>query len=670
MKCIAKTFCQLIASALVATSAQAEVARIEVRQTLPFGDGYEMLSGIVHYEVDPKASSARDISDIRLAPVNASGRVAFNGPFLIIRPADLAKRNGVTLLEIPNRGGVQSNRSFYDWENFSLTDPSHAKIQRAGIIGRGYTLAWVGWQGRMKPEAFGLTVPVGTGMGRVRFDFTVRPDPAQSVSPSEKLTYCARNARQDGAVLRVITRFDDPGHVLPKRAWRFADTQNGQLVDNPCTISLVTPPSTTSHYVLTYNAEPAAIMGLGEAAVRDFVAHLKHRDVASPLNEQPTKVITFGYSQSGRFLRDFVYRGFNRDAQGRIAFDGMLIYAAGAGRGSFNHRYALPGEAGNSVGTNLRAVDLFPFADGPTTDLTGSRKVGLFDRAHRDGVMPKVFSVFSSSEYWARAGSLVQTTTDGKAIMNLDGDNRLYHFSGTPHAPARPARFRTEGQKAEYPYNYNRDMLLSADAMLEHMRRWIIDGINPPPSVAPVPGQTLVTADKLIVPMMRVPAAPPPVWQLDLGRQYEKSGVIAEPPKVGRQYPLFVPAVDADGNEVGGIKGIIARVPLGTYTAWNYTNPEAASFGFLSGLQGGFVPFARTKAERLAAGDPRLSIEERYGDKDGWLRAVQSAFDDCVRDGILLPENRESTMKLMTDSWQLTQDVWDGVVPPPAPPAK
>jgi hypothetical protein len=384
---------------------------------------------------------------------------------------------------------------------------------------------------------------------------------------------------------------------------------------------------------------------------------LKHRDLPSGLNASAAdtrQVIGFGYSQSGRFLRDFTYRGFNSDVRGRRVFDGILDTASGAGRGSFNHRFAAPGQAGNSVGSALRAVDLYPFADTPTPDIDGSGNEGLLDRALSAGVQPKIFHILTGSEYWARAGSLLHTTTDGKRSLPEAPGTRTYAFAGTPHGPRRATTFLNKDTQADYPYNDSEDLFLAMPALTEAMRRWLADGREPPTSKHPVLGRSLVRPSQLKFPKLagvRVPESPPPVWQLDLGPEYRTKGILAEPPKVRARYPLLVPQVDSDGNELGSWRGLSSSVPLGSYTAWNRQRPELASFGYLSGLQGAFLPFALNEEARTRLNDPRPSINERYGGLYGYMGRVERALEEQMRAGFLLPQERDHARSWMRLVW-------------------
>lgn len=659
----------LIALAVVAPLARAEVVSVEVTNRQPWAGGerfdqvgaYEVLRGTVHYAIDPHSASARDVTDIAYAPVNANGLVEYSGPFVIVRPVDPARGNHVMLVEVANRGRTEMDGLFFESENgLDLMSPADAgKLTDPTFFRLGYSVAWVGWQGRLGADQFGLQVPVASVHSAARATFA-----ADEMTTDRKAFdlpgngfYCAQDAQQGSAVLRLHTRFDDPGAVVPRDTWRFAAVSNAEA---RCAIALNAPAAADAYFSLVYEGENASVMGLGEAAFRDFASHLKFGEVASAINDRAgdaTAVFAYGYSQGGRFLRDFLFRGFNTGPGGRRVFDGMLVTTAGAGRGSFNHRYALPGEAGSSVMSNLRAVDLYPFADVPTPDVDGSGRAGLLDRPRRDGTVPKLMYVVSSSEYWARNASLLQTAADGTRPLALAPESRLYFFSGVPHALKTPGSFTRPGKEAAYPYNANVDLADGMNAQLENLRAWVLDNVAPPATIAPVLGATLVDASQTgfpAIPGIQVPVNPPPLWQLNLGRRYASQGILDEPPGVGRRYPLLVPAVDADGNDLGGWRGAMSAVPLGTYTGWNWKSPQLARFGFISGLNGAFIPFARTRAERVAHNDPRRSIEERYANRDGFMAAVAKAIDDAVDKRFLLPIQREAILAKMGRHWDDT----------------
>jgi hypothetical protein len=667
--------------ALIASSAAtAEVVRVELLERSEWVGGrnfavgkYERLVGTVFYEIDPNSAAAKDVADIQLAPRNAQGKVEYSGPFLILRPMDPFKANGTTLVEIANRGGVQTNGSFYQASPMALINNQTNDISYAGVFDRGYTVAWVGWQADLDSKAFGLTVPRAnvSGMARATTFLNYRGSSSESGAASFGGA-CALDANDASAELRMLKRYDEVGVLIPRDQWSFAKrAADGVLKPDPCVFTLNKPVDGKVMASLRYKAQPPLVTGLGQAAVRDFISHLKHADIKSPINTRindAKHIIGFGSSQSARFLRDFIYRGFNADTRGRKVFDGTIEYVAGAGRGSFNHRYASPGEAGNSVGSALRAVDLYPFADLPTPDIDGKGRLGLLDRANKSEVTPKIFRLFSSSEYWARAASLTHVTPDGKRALPEASNTRTYFFAGTSHSPRPSALFLASSGPAPLPYNDNRDMNLALPALLEAMRLWIAQGREPPASRRPAIGAELVEPSKLHFPNIwkaQSPMSPPPVWKIDFGPDYAKKHVIAEPPRLGPRYNLLVPQVDTDGNEIGGWHGLLSSVPLGTYTAWNVENGQSDSFGLLSGLDGAFIPFSTNRAERERSGDSRPSIVERYGGKDGYIKKIEVVINEQISAGFLLPEDRERAMEIAVIAWDrasIARALW---VPPP-----
>ncbi|MGZ3304970.1 MAG: alpha/beta hydrolase domain-containing protein, partial [Asticcacaulis sp.] len=506
-----------------------------------------------------------------------------------------------------------------------------------------------------------LKVPTGSGHGRVRFTFVAEGAQVGTTSTALQANdggYCSRSTRQDGAQLRIKTRFDEPGILVPKSAWRFARIDKGKAIPDACFLAVDAGFRAQRLYELTYQGEKAPVVGLGLAAVRDFATALRDGH-SEPLRPSDARmVLAYGYSQSGRFLRDYLYRGFNRRADGRSAFDGMLIFAAGAGRGSFDHRYAMPGEAGNSVMSALRPVDLYPFADVATPDIEGRSQRGLLDKSSATHTTPKIMYVYTSSEYWARGGSLLTTTADGTRDVPLAPESRLYVFSGSVHAPERPQNYLNDGTRASYPLNPTGDQFWAEPALLEDMRQWVGENIAPPPSVYPRVGADLVAVDHLGFPALKGVTPPgdlPPIWRLDFGPAYASTGVITrDPPALGARYKLLVPRVDRDGNELGGLHGVLTSVPLGTLTAWNWPQPGYRSFGVISQLGGAYLPFATDAKSRAANGDARPSLEERYGDKEGYLRAVGDALDRQIAARLLLPGQRADALSEASHVWDNT----------------
>jgi hypothetical protein len=385
------------------------------------------------------------------------------------------------------------------------------------------------------------------------------------------------------------------------------------------------------------------VAGLGLAAIRDFASYLKNGPKGGTLREEPAlvqRVIGFGYSQSGRFLREFVRDGFNGDEKGRASFDGLMISSAGAGGGSFNHRFAMPGQAGNSVLSILRPVDLPPFDD-----------QGLLANAVKARVVPKILYTFSSTEYWARAGSLTHTSEDGKKDIPLAATSRLYFIAGTPHAggpfPRSPG-YQNPGNFAEQRWAL-RSLVVDLDD-------WVRSGTEPPASRYPTLARNELAPRESVrfpkIPSLAFADYMPSVWTMDYGPDYARTRIITkEPPSLGGKFTVLVPQVDKDGNDLSGIRIPEVAVPLGTYTGWNIRVPQLRNLEYLAGLIGSFSPFAKTREERQKSGDPRLSIAERYSNKQDYLDQIQKAARSLATQRFMLAADVDAVVKRAGAIW-------------------
>ena len=634
-----RTLSSLLIVLLLATSASAGVVRIEIRRRDNVGN-YERLIGRVYFAVDPANPANRDIADLRLAPTNAGGLIEFSSDVLFFRPRNSDRALGTVFFEVVNRGRDQSLGLMSGAMEQHDGLPEHWDLGDRFVLEQGFTLAFLGWQFDV-PRAQGLTfdAPVAHVRGNVRADYVEGLAGARHTAFA--LDYCASDPAQAAATLTFRARIDGPAQAVPRTSWQFGP--DGCSVRLPAAFAV-------GLYEVVYEATASPVAGLGMAAVRDFVSYLKYGGSDATLRERPAllqRVIGFGYSQSGRFLREFVRDGFNRDEQGRAAFDGLMIASAGAGGGSFNHRFAMPGQAGNSVLSILRPVDLPPFGDD-----------GLLARARADGAVPRIFYTFSSTEYWARAGSLTYTNEDGTADVPLGTTSRLYFLAGTPHAdgplpPARGALYRHDVNFAEQRWVL-RALLLDMDA-------WIRSNTEPPASRFPtIAGKQLVPREAVrfpAVPSLAFPAYLPQVWRVDYGPEYASARIITrEPPAVGKPYVLLVPQVDTDGNDEGGIRLPEVAVPLGTYTGWNLTVQPLGQLGYLAGLAGSFDPFARTRKDRDQSGDPRPSIAERYKNQSDYLRRVSQASEDLVRQRFLLAHDLPAVLQRAKLMWSAIVD--------------
>jgi hypothetical protein len=180
---------------------------------------------------------------------------------------------------------------------------------------------------------------------------------------------------------------------------------------------------------------------------------------------------------------------------------------------------------------------------------------------------------------------------------------------------------------------------------------WVAKGVLPPPSQYPrLDRGELVHPTQAAMGFPAIAGVPfpdgilTPFYQYDFGSQFrynDLSGVITkQPPPIRQVLPMLVPRVDTDGNEVAGLASVLHQVPLGTYTGWNL-NSGGFYKDHIATNQGGFIPFAKTKADRLAAGDPRLSLQERYESHENYVAKVRAAAERLVRGRYLLQDDAD-----------------------------
>ena len=606
----------------------AELRRIEVRRQDDFGK-YERIIGRAFFSVDPALPANRSIADIALAPKNAQGQVEFSGDLLYFRPKT---SRGTVFLEIVNRGRDQALALMSGANQRSLA-PENWNLGDGFLIEQGFSVAYLGWEFDVPPSD-GLTfqTPVAPVEGIVRETHIEDRETAQDII--FPLLYCAADIKDEDAKLTRRSRIDQPSTVLPRELWNFED--------RGCSIQL--RGAAPGIYDAIYRANNSPVAGLGLAAIRDFASYLKYGPKTGPLREDPAalqRVIGFGYSQSARFLRQFVRDGFNADEKGHAVFDGLMISSAGAGAGSFNHRFAMPDEAGNSVLSILRPVDVPPFDDR-----------GLLANAIKGHAVPKIFYTLSSTEYWARAASLTHTDEAGIKDVSSSPTSRVYFITGTPHAAGPNAR--VPGYQNRMNFAQQR---WSLRALLLDLDDWVRSVAEPPASRYPAIAKSELVPRASVrfpkIPGLTLPGYMPSLWKMDFGADFERTRVITnEPPILGEKLPVLVPQVDADGNDVSGIRIPEVAVPLGTYTGWNVRLPQLKDLEYLAGLVDSFEPFAKTREERERVGDPRLSIAERYSGKQAYLDRVEKVARDLVSQRFLLAGDVDAVVRRASAMWE------------------
>ena len=439
---------------------------------------------------------------------------------------------------------------------------------------------------------------------------------------------------------------------IPRSEWQFAHTVDGKLVASDHYIHLKGGFQPGKIYEYVYVVRDPVVAGLGFAAIRDFAAYAKH--AKTPL-VRAVRVYGEGISQNGRFLRDFLYQGFNADEEGRMALDGVLAHVAGAGRGSFNIRFAQPSRDAQPTSSVFFPTDIFPFTDQPETDPATGEKKGLLDRATADKVVPKIFLSHTSYEYWGRAASLIHTSPDGTKDAMISPNVRIYYFTGLQHfsGPFPPAEGTGDlhGQEPETPlpiHYFWRAMLLNMDA-------WVRSGTAPPDSSYPrIADKTLVPLNGWnfpAIPGVNKPGEANRAYRLDFGPQWSAGIIGIQPPKVGEAFPVLVPQVDGDGNEQAGVHLPEITVPLATYTGWNLRDPSIGAPNQQVAFEGSYLPFPKNAAEREKTGDPRLSIAERYSSREDYLTRYQNAIDALAKERWILEEDRATLQLRGASEW-------------------
>lgn len=657
---------------LVMQTASAEVVRFEIRTREPFADGekfgnvgaYERIIGTVHYAIDPKLRQNAEIVDLQFAPRAVDGRVHFQGDLFILTPADPAKAAGVALYDVNNRGNKLALRFFNS--SAGGNDPKSAADAGNGFLMRqGITVVWSGWDGELLPaeNRLRLVCPVArdgdksiTGPVRCEFIPTSADQRMLVVNWEQHGSYRPTARGVETASLTVRERPGDAREFLSREQWKLHVTPIGDSPSQLPKVEVEIPGGMKQGYIyeLIYEAQDPLVHGVCFAGVRDLISSFRQGSgIANPLLKDGKPYIRrahgFGVSQSGRFLREFTYSGFNENESGGKVFDGIIPHVSGSGLGSFNHRFAQPTRHCNQHDHHDYPADRFPFTYATQTDPLSGKTDGILRRSVQTRTSPLVFHTQSAAEYWTRSGSLSHTDPLGKVDAEIPDTIRVYLFGGTQHGPSGYPPAKGVGQTLANPGDYKpflRALLVSLD-------RWAEGKSKPPASVyATIAGGTLVPWDQKTtgfpnIPGVRYPTViqQPPL--LDFGPRWETQRIAdLQPPRIAGEYRVLVPKCDVDGNEIGCLSPPEVAVPVATYTGWNLRRQDAGAENELVSLTGSFIPFPGTKAEREKTGDPRQSVAERYGSLDEYLRRLRAACVKLEQGGYLLAEDVERTVEI------------------------
>jgi hypothetical protein len=652
-----------------------EVGRIEIRisERVPFAGGhafekagpYERLKGRIHLAVNPFDPLYTDIVDLDKAPRNANGLVECAADVFILRPTDPAKGKRRLFFDFGNRGNKRCLQYFCDATGSN--DPLTLKHAGNGFLfRRGYTLVWVAWQGDLLPGSGRMTlkVPVASGnsgpiTGLVRTEFiSSEPDcncfPLSGFVSTHSYPAASLDTRRAKLTRRRYATSEREG--IAADAWAFARVERGAgievlgqevaVVPSRRHIYLPTGFEPGWIYEIVYTARDPLVLGLGNAVVRDAVSFFRYGDKDDAGNENPLagrvdKAYAWGRSQTGRAIRDFVYRGYNAGTKGCKVFDGVMPHVSGCGLMWMNHRFArVVNPAGQQYEDHHNIADRFPFSYAQSTDHLTGKTDAILKRPQSD---PLVIHTQSATEYWQRRGSQVHTDTQGNDLEQPE-NVRCYLWASSQHL-ADPLLQKPTREPCQNYLNVVATSMLFR-AVLEAMDRWASDGAPPPPSRIPRrAGGTLVSFEQWRERFPKIPGIMLPMGAnrlplLDYGPEAGKGLISQEPPKVvdARGYVVQLPAPDEDGNDRGGVLAPMAAAPLGTYTGWNL-RARGVGYGAMYLFNGSYIPFPETPEERDATGDPRRSILKRYGHAEGYVRAIEAAARKLVAEGFMLEED-------------------------------
>jgi len=618
----------LIAIAIAfASAAQARITDLGAPKIEPFAEGaqfgaagaYERVSGVAKGELDPADARNRVIANLQRSPRNARGLVEYEVDWFMLRPADASKGNGKIIYDVTNRG----RKFFHHWIMDGAPGNDPKTLQDAGnalFLRLGYTLVWSGWDPDAPRAGNGMAMksPVIPNVVRVIRDELVSATRGP-VLQSFRLSYEAASLDKGQARLTVRRNEKDAKTAIPAEGWEYVNSRELRLL----------PPhklAVGSLYEFHYSAKDPKVLGIGFAAARDLISHLREASRAK-------SALATGISQSGRYLRDFVHQGFNQDENARKVFDGVLSHIAGIGGVFLNEEFGQPARTNTQHEDHTFPENAFPFSAARQSDPVSGR-VGALLR--EDGFDPLWMDVNTSTEYWQKGASLLHTDPLGRADVALPANARVYLVAGTQHAGR--TGLRADFGPCMNPRNPH-NPAPALRALLVALDAWVSDGTPPPASRVPTLGaKTLTESARTGFPAL------PDTAVATIHNEIAIFGDWVNPKEMPSPYRPMVSAVDADGNEVAGIRLPDIAVPLGTYTGWNlYKRPFTE--GELCDRDGSFISFEKTEAARAAKKDPRPSVEKRYGTHAEYVLKVTEAANQLVTERLLLQEDADAYVK-------------------------
>lgn len=656
------------------------VERFELLFRRPLSNGrswgevgpYEELRGKLHFAVDPASPANERITDLKLAPRNARGTVEFDADASILLPVDRTKTSGKLVLDVVNRGNRVALPNFNRATRPTIDERTPVDVPvdvgDGFLMRRGYVVVACGWQKDAPPHPALITLrgpdavnPDGSPIRGKVYSQVQSPVDTHNFLLSDKghRAYPAADLDERGASMEYRDEPDGAPHPVPRSFWRFGRIdESGKYVADPDYVCAREKFRKGRLYQVVYTTVGARLLGLSFAALRDVTSWIKY---GAPSLESPApgvrQAYAYGRSQTGRFLRTYIYNDFNLDELGREALDGVIANVAGGMRGEFNQRFGQ-----NSKDRNNMMTQLFPFTSVPSTDPETEETGSLHARLDARRSTMKVFYTNSSAEYHRGDASLVHTDPDGTRDVDPGSNARVYAFAGTEHGLGTwpPSDL---GAAVEFVADRSQNIRNVIDyapllrACLKNLNRWVADGVEPPASCHPrVDDGTAVPVERLRKILDAIPGAAYPRHHAhprrrDFGLTEAREQVTTLPPRVGRRYGSLVSAVDDDGNEVAGIRMPEVAVPLAATTGWTLRHADVGGETQLLMFAGATLPFAPTGKARARSGDPRPSIEERYASKSAYLELIRAASRRLVKQRYMLEEDVEVCQQRASMLW-------------------
>jgi hypothetical protein len=658
-----------IGAAFVTSAVQpceARVVKFVVQQTISYLGGasfgsagpYQLLTGTAYMEVDPQNAHNGVIVDLDNAPRNSRGMVEFSTPFFVLKPVDMTRSNNKIFYAVNNRGNSLEGLLT------ATTADAVARTDAGAAMERGYTIVDAGWEGDVipTPTKLAANLPIAKHSngspitGTVRYEYYDRTAGTFTTNLEGTAgfrSYPPIDTNPAHALLTVRDEENSPRIPIPPGQWAFGSCPTGQAslvpdAENLCYFPGFDPAKV---YELIYQARDPIVMGLGFATTRDVASFLRNASgddygTPNPLGTGIRRAYAAGGSQTGGYLRDYIYLGFNEDELGRQVFDGIIPWIAGTDRVFINVRFADPNTyADQDFHHDYLQNSYPPFTYAVITDPLSGVHDGILKRPDTD---PKVMQVDSESEFWQLHDSLNVADGLGRAVA-IPHNLRLYFVGNTAHGFVHGgflAPTPTESTLCQDPVPSSGSTWETLRASLINLDNWVEKGIEPPPSNYPsVAADTLVGLNEAAAAFPRIPNFSFPTVVdtyelLNFGPKFNSLGGVLTivPPRLGPSYRIFVPKTDGNGLQLAGVHPLEARVPIGTSTGWNVRAPGHRAPN-LCGLTGSYFPFATTKAQRQASGDPRPSVQELYHSHAGFVKAVQLAAGEMVKEGFLLQED-------------------------------